>query len=137
MKTFLMDMILFRVSIQRFLVIPMRSKWDGESFPLECPNPLSFSNSPSTPFSISFCKNINLFPQGVNCGCLHLHGSWRVDCILKWGKFLWLHSFSALIFCPFTLPPWLPPLFSPIQSKPFQDRLSSSCSALVPSAFIC
>ena len=41
---------------------------------------LSFSNSPSTPFSISFCKNINLFPQGVNCGCLHytwkLEGQW-------------------------------------------------------------
>lgn len=72
-----MDMILFRVSIQRFLVIPMRSKWDGESFPWECPNPLSFWNSPSTPFSISFCKNINLFPQGVSCGCLHY--AWKLE----------------------------------------------------------
>ena len=72
-----MDMILFRVSVQRFLVIPMRSKWDDESFPLECPNPLSFRNSRSTPFSISFCKTIDLFPQGVNCGCLHY--AWRLE----------------------------------------------------------
>ena len=42
-----MDIIIFRMSIQRLLVIPMRSKWNAESFPLECPNPLSFSNNPA------------------------------------------------------------------------------------------
>ena len=106
-------------------------------FSLECLNPLSFSNSPSTPFSISFCKNINLFPQGVTVVACTIHGSWKVNGILKWSNFLWLHSFSSLIFSTYTLPPWLPPLFSPVQSKPFQDRLPSSHLALVPSAFIC
>ena len=74
-----MDMILFRVSIQRLLVIQVRSKWNGEGFLLECLDPLSFSNTPSIPFSISFCKSIDLFPLGINSKlpvlCMEAEGS--------------------------------------------------------------
>lgn len=53
-----------------------------------------------------------------------MHGSWRVNCVLKQSNFLGIHSFSALTLSSFTLPPWLPPLFLRSTAKTFPGQVA-------------